>query len=1545
MSTEPQPTPREELEMRITALLMGELAPEEAATLQAQIAADPELAKLHARLAKAKELLHEATALPEQPLSEIPVQLSSERRERLLAYCKTPAPASASPIVTVPISQKPRREWGWVVQLSLAAAVVAFLGLSTLLPPTSRLRSKLPLIAWHKGDASESDWAFKKTPVDVSAYAMKIPAAESEFTVTSSMTLPPPPPGQTAKPSLTFAKSGAGTWNLASSLPGAQTATAHPSPPIYLGTFGDTSQFSNESDWRESEKQKSPFATDVAGSSSTVTLNGGNILTLTGSNTYTGGTAISGGTLLTTNAGGSFAAGTGGTLSHEATTMRGGGLSYGTGLPDGYGTVPSGSGTVDLHGTVDLNGTSNAISTPSSTTALNRPPTVSFDDNISVPSPVMTRDIEVTAGKSFTVGNSFAVTGSGAITKIGAGTLSLTGGASNSLAASPAMPAAGATGNITLSGVIAGNAGTPIISDANSSVLSVEDDVSRLAITGATRTKDKLIRRPLPAQPADDFATATIAGSGGVVKIGNGTLSVGQSVTGNVLTFGGTGESLALSSGGVIQSAPAATLSPTSDGGNITVNGSNLADLPNLGMVQLLQNEFQRDPRQPAAPASPQSPQPSDPRFAGRMDAPVAGQIAATAKPASTPESVVNAPEQQNRVVQLERTRGAADPTRAAQMKKAGDAAMKEKDYEKAAALYKAATDLTPNTAATQSEHKETLQKFSEASTKLAEQRITEGRYTDAENAARGVLDERYDPKNKKAVTLLSRLEQPDYYNKAASPKFRANVEQVKQWFVEAQGFYDTGRLDLAKKRAEQILNIDPTNVAARKFEEKTDRALSDYGVAAYNETRADAIAKTDMAWTRPVRRNRQNEIVVETTSPQATADKLQHKLEHIIIPKIDFRNVTVREAIDFLKKKSVEVDDFSPAGERGTNIVLKLADAGSASAKAPSSIPPIPGLEEAAPQGTPATKTGSNPADTRITVSLTNIPLVEALKYVTGLANLTYKVEPYAVAIMPMSENTDVFITKEWTIPKDLIPSAPDASPNTPIDRDTVKNWLIANGLTFNGNASALYIKSTNRLVIRNTQDQLDLVDRIVKADAKEREDKAKETVPTAPIPQPEVQTSANAFSTFSLNVSDVSFKLAAASLEQGHMPDPASVRSEEFINAFDYRDPEPSPGAPLAFVTERARYPFAQNRDLLRFAVKTAAAGRQPGRPLNIVLLLDRSGSMERADRVNIVREALSVLAKHLQPQDKLSIVTFARTPHLWADAVAGDKVHDVIARVNEITPEGGTNLEAALDLAYETAHHHFAVDSTNRVILFTDGAANLGDVNPDALTKKVEAQRKQGIALDCFGIGWEGYNDDLLEQLTRNADGRYGFINTPEDAAANFATQIAGALQVAASDVKVQVEFNPHRVKTYRQIGYATHQLTKEQFRDNSVNAAQIGAAESGNALYVVEVDPHGEGDLATVHVRFRVPGTSDYREHEWPVPFAGEVPPLEQASSALRLAGAASAFSEMLAASPYATEVTSDRLLNILNGVPPIYGADPRPTKLEWMIRQARSLSGR
>jgi Mg-chelatase subunit ChlD len=453
-----------------------------------------------------------------------------------------------------------------------------------------------------------------------------------------------------------------------------------------------------------------------------------------------------------------------------------------------------------------------------------------------------------------------------------------------------------------------------------------------------------------------------------------------------------------------------------------------------------------------------------------------------------------------------------------------------------------------------------------------------------------------------------------------------------------------------------------------------------------------------------------------------------------------------------------------------------------------------------------------------------------------------------------------------------------------------------------------------------------------------------AKTRGPT-PVPQPETQTTENAFSTFSLNVADVSFKLAMTSLNQNTLPDPASVRSEEFVNAFQYRDPEPAPGSSIAFAWERARYPFAHDRELLRLALRTAAQGREPGRPLNLVLLLDNSGSMERADRVRIIRECLQVLAAQLKPTDRISVLTFARTAHLLLDGLPGNQAGQIAGRVSQLTPGGGTNLEEALNLAYATARRHFLEQGVNRVVMLTDGAANLGNVNPQALKAVVEAQRRAGIALDCFGIGWEGYNDDLLENLSRNGDGRYGFVNDPSEAATGFAGQLAGALQVAASDVKVQVEFNPRRVTAYRQIGYAKHQLKKEQFRDNTVDAAELGAAETGNALYVLQVNPRGEGNLGTVRARYKIPGTSEYRENQWPLPCPGTAPALETASPALRLAATAAAFSEWLVSSPFAAEVTPDKLLALLQGVPAAFEPNKRPGQLEWMIRQARAIGNR
>lgn len=470
------------------------------------------------------------------------------------------------------------------------------------------------------------------------------------------------------------------------------------------------------------------------------------------------------------------------------------------------------------------------------------------------------------------------------------------------------------------------------------------------------------------------------------------------------------------------------------------------------------------------------------------------------------------------------------------------------------------------------------------------------------------------------------------------------------------------------------------------------------------------------------------------------------------------------------------------------------------------------------------------------------------------------------------------------------------------------------------------------------------ELRSRVLSQAALEAARPARPAVPP-PTPQPEVATVENAFSTFSLNVTDVSFKLAGAALDNGTLPDPGSIRSEEFVNAFEYRDPEPAPGRPLAFAWDRAQYPFAQQRDLLRLSVRTAARGREAGRPLNLVLAVDNSGSMERTDRVQTLREAMRALAGQLRPEDRVSLVSFARTARLWLDGLPGNRAGELVEAVGSLSPEGGTNLEDALRVGYENALKNFRANGVNRVVLLTDGAANLGDVEPETLRRMVESYRQRGVALDAFGIGWEGFNDDLLESLTRNGDGRYGFVNSPEEAGDGFAAQLAGALQVAANDVKVQVEFNPRRVAHWRQIGYAKHQLTQEQFRDNTVDAAELGAAEAGNALYLIEPLPRGEGPIAQVRARFRSPSTGAYEEHEWSVPYLGPAPSIDKATPAQRLANTAAAFSEWLASSPFAGEVNPARLLEQLSGVPSAFQPDPRPARLEAMIRQAQALGGR
>ena len=418
----------------------------------------------------------------------------------------------------------------------------------------------------------------------------------------------------------------------------------------------------------------------------------------------------------------------------------------------------------------------------------------------------------------------------------------------------------------------------------------------------------------------------------------------------------------------------------------------------------------------------------------------------------------------------------------------AGDKAAKEKDYEAAYVNYLDALDKIPAGPAAGDLRAKTVSKFIKAALRYAEELINNGRYSDAEKVAKTILLPDYDPSNRAAIQLLSNLEQPDYYNKTVTPDFAGDREEVTKLLYEADGFYQAGRFDLALKRYEQVLNIDRYNIAARKGMEQVNLAKSRYYGSAYNETRSRLLWLVDKSWERPVhrfQRGRTTTAEIQARGGIRGTEATMAKLNRIIIPRIDLRDTTVREAVEFLKQRSRELDSSTDnlQDKRGVNIVLKLN-------------PSRPDLN--LPPGEGPTPPVGGTADTRVTLSLTNVPLIEALRYLTELAGLKYKIEPYAVSIVPITENTTDLVTKKYRVPPGFIPASSaagtDMAPAPGAQRDEVLEtrigsrtnaleYLQSQGVTFPSGAFAQYVPASSELIVRNTPDAIDLIDSLVDA------------------------------------------------------------------------------------------------------------------------------------------------------------------------------------------------------------------------------------------------------------------------------------------------------------------------------------------------------------------------------------------------------------------------------------------------------------------------------
>ena len=292
-----------------------------------------------------------------------------------------------------------------------------------------------------------------------------------------------------------------------------------------------------------------------------------------------------------------------------------------------------------------------------------------------------------------------------------------------------------------------------------------------------------------------------------------------------------------------------------------------------------------------------------------------------------------------------------------------------------------------------------------------------------------------------------------------------------------------------------------------------------------------------------------------------------------------------------------------------------------------------------------------------------------------------------------------------------------------------------------------------------------------------------------------------------------------------------------------------------------------------------------------------------------------------------------------------MSGDQTSELVQLVQQLPSEGGTNIEAALQLAMEKATEHYLPAAQNRIILLTDGAVNLGDAKPESLSNLILSMRNAGIAFDAAGISAEGLNDEILEALARQGDGRYYLLDSAESVDDGFARQIAGALRPSAKNVKVQVEFNPKRVGRYKLLGFEKHRLKQEDFRDDKVDAAEMAAAEAGVAMYQFEAKPDGEGDVGTVSVRFRDLATGNMVENLWPIPYDANATRIAQSTPSLRIATSAALLAAKLRGEPLGESVDLKTLANLVAELPDRERNANRVQQLHRMIQQARQISGK
>jgi Ca-activated chloride channel family protein len=423
-----------------------------------------------------------------------------------------------------------------------------------------------------------------------------------------------------------------------------------------------------------------------------------------------------------------------------------------------------------------------------------------------------------------------------------------------------------------------------------------------------------------------------------------------------------------------------------------------------------------------------------------------------------------------------------------------------------------------------------------------------------------------------------------------------------------------------------------------------------------------------------------------------------------------------------------------------------------------------------------------------------------------------------------------------------------------------------------------------------------------------------------------PFVTAAEDRLSTFAIDVDTASYTLARRKVLEGTLPPREAVRVEEFLNYFRYSYPEPAPGTPLAVHLDAAPSPFTPGRHLLRVGVQGRRLSISERKPAHLTFLVDVSGSMQSPDKLPLARRSLRMLVDNLRDGDTVALVTYAGGVKLVLPPTGLERKALIHAAIEDLTAGGSTAMASGIELAYQQAMKTLDGQSLSRVIILSDGDANVGPASHEELLQLIRGYVKEGVTVTTVGFGMGNYKDTLMEQFANQGNGNHYYVDSLMQARRIFQEQLGGTLEVIAQDVKLQVEFNPEQVARYRLVGYENRDIADRDFRNDTVDAGEIGSGHTVTALYELELKPGAGAGLATVRVRAKKPRGETATEHAYAFPAGALAASFAQASPDLRFATAVMGAAEILRRSPHAQKWSLEPVLKIARGATPAGNAE-------------------